>query len=48
MEADHYARGLVEFIKPLVMGRNPQDIGAIWPRFTSVVDLVAPRDGALR
>ncbi|MGI9612683.1 MAG: enolase C-terminal domain-like protein [Acidimicrobiales bacterium] len=28
--ADHLAPGLIEFIKPLVMGRNPQDIGAIW------------------
>ena len=28
--ADHFAPGLIEFIKPLVMGRNPQDIGAIW------------------
>lgn len=28
--ADHFAPGLIEFIKPLVMGRNPLDIGAIW------------------
>ena len=28
--ADHFAPGLIEFIKPIVMGRNPQDIGAIW------------------
>ncbi len=28
--ADHFAPGLIEFIKPLIMGRNPQDIGAIW------------------
>ena len=28
--ADHFAPGLVEFIKPIVMGRDPQDIGAIW------------------
>ena len=28
--ADHLAPGLIEFIKPIVMGRNPQDIGAIW------------------
>jgi len=26
----HNAPGLIEFIKPLVMGRNPLDIGAIW------------------
>ena len=30
MGADHFVRGLIEFIKPLVMGRDPQDIGAIW------------------
>ena len=30
MGADHYSLGLIEFLKPLVMGRNPQDIGAIW------------------
>lgn len=28
--ADHFAPGLIEFIKPIVMGRNPLDIGAIW------------------
>jgi len=28
--ADHFAPGLIEFIKPIVMGRNPQDIGTIW------------------
>jgi L-alanine-DL-glutamate epimerase-like enolase superfamily enzyme len=28
--ADHFAPGLIEFIKPIIMGRNPQDIGAIW------------------
>ena len=28
--ADHYAPGLIEFIKPMIMGRNPQDIGKIW------------------
>ena len=28
--ADHFALGLIEFIKPIIMGRNPQDIGAIW------------------
>ena len=30
MGADHFALGLIEFIKPIVMGRNPLDIGAIW------------------
>jgi L-alanine-DL-glutamate epimerase-like enolase superfamily enzyme len=30
MGADHYAPALIEFAKPLVMGRNPQNIGAIW------------------
>ncbi len=30
MGANHFAPGLIEFIKPIVMGRNPQDIGAIW------------------
>lgn len=30
MGADHFAPGLIEFIKPMLMGRNPQDIGAIW------------------
>ena len=30
MGADHFVRGMMEFIKPIVMGRNPQDIGAIW------------------
>ena len=28
--ADHFALGLIEFIKPIIMGRNPQDIGSIW------------------
>ncbi len=28
--ADHYAPELIEFAKPRLMGRNPQDIGAIW------------------
>ena len=28
--ADHYAPGLIEFIKPSIMGRDPQDIGKIW------------------
>jgi len=27
---EHSALGLIEFIKPIVMGRNPQDIGTIW------------------
>ena len=30
MGAQHFVPGLIEFIKPLIMGRNPQDIGAIW------------------
>ena len=30
MGADHFALGLIEFVKPLIMGRNPQDIGTIW------------------
>lgn len=30
MGADHFAPGLIEFVKPIVMGRNPLDIGAIW------------------
>lgn len=30
MGADHFVKGLIEFIKPLVVGRDPQDIGAIW------------------
>ena len=28
--ADHFAKGLIEFIKPIVIGRNPQDIGKTW------------------
>ena len=28
--ADHFAPGLIEFIKPRIMGKDPQDIGAIW------------------
>ena len=28
--AEHFAPGLIEFIKPLIMGQDPQDIGAIW------------------
>ena len=27
---EHQASSLIEFLKPKVMGRNPQDIGAIW------------------
>ncbi len=30
MGAQHFVPGLLEFIKPMIMGRNPQDIGAIW------------------
>ena len=30
--ADAYAGPLLEFLKPIVMGRNPLDIGAIWPQ----------------
>lgn len=30
MGADHFAPGLIEFIKPIVMGADPQDIGALW------------------
>ncbi len=28
--ADHYVPGLIEFLKPRLLGRNPQDIGSIW------------------
>ncbi len=28
--ANHYAPGLIEYIRPLLLGRNPQDIGALW------------------
>ena len=28
--ADHYVPGLISYLKPLLIGRNPQDIGAIW------------------
>ena len=28
--ADHFALDLIKFIKPLIMGRNPQDIGQLW------------------
>ena len=28
--ANHYAPALIEFLKPMILGRNPQDIGAIW------------------
>jgi L-alanine-DL-glutamate epimerase-like enolase superfamily enzyme len=27
---EHHAASLIEFTKPKIMGRNPQDIGAIW------------------
>ncbi len=27
---DHYAAGLIDYLKPLLVGRNPQDIGFIW------------------
>jgi len=30
MGADHFAPGLIEFIKPMLMDRNPQDIGRLW------------------
>ena len=30
MGANHFAPGLIEFIKPLIMGRNPLDTGRIW------------------
>ena len=30
--AEHTARGLVEFVKPHLMGENPQDIGRLWWR----------------
>lgn len=28
--ADHHAPGLIEFIRPRLIGRDPQDIGRIW------------------
>ncbi len=28
--ADHYVKGLIEYLKPMIMGRNPQDIGSLW------------------
>ncbi len=28
--ADHYATGLIESLKPLIIGENPQNIGNIW------------------
>ena len=28
---NHHAQPLIDIVKPRVMGRNPQDIGAIWP-----------------
>ncbi len=30
LSATHFALGLTEFVKPRILGRNPQDIGAIW------------------
>ena len=30
MGADHMAPGLIQFIKPKLLGQNPQDIGKIW------------------
>ncbi len=30
MGAEHFVPGLIEFIKPRLMGRNPLDIGKIW------------------
>ncbi len=30
MGADHFVPGLLELIKPRIMGRDPQDIGKIW------------------
>ena len=30
MGADHFVNGLIQFIKPIIMGRDPQDIGKIW------------------
>ena len=30
MGAEHFVPGLIEFIKPMLMGRNPLDIGKIW------------------
>ncbi len=28
--ANHYASGLIQFVRPLLLGRDPQDIGALW------------------
>ena len=28
--ANHYAPGLIEFVKPMLIGRNPQEIGSSW------------------
>mgnify|MGYP003315525868 FL=1 len=30
MGADHMAPGLIQFIKPKILGQDPQDIGKIW------------------
>ena len=28
--ADHFTKSLLEFVKPMILGRDPRDIGAIW------------------
>ena len=38
----HNAPGLIEFLKPIVMGRNPLDIGAIWWDTVSYTHLTLP------
>jgi len=30
LSADHHYRGLIDFAKPFLIGKNPQNIGAIW------------------
>ena len=30
MGADHFTKGIIEFLKPRLIGHNPQDIGKIW------------------
>ena len=30
MGADHFTKGIIEFLKPRLIGQNPQDIGKIW------------------
>ena len=44
---NHHAQPLIDVVKPRVMGRNPQDIGAIWPGTCGSMNALSLHIGAI-